>query len=378
MLALWIGIAAALAAPQEAAVESAVHERLLVAAESSDQVFELSFDGEDLVIEHVLEVGYQATEIEGPHGLTVAPDGRHWYLSMAHGKPNGLLYKYETGTNRLVGEAELGLFPATMQISPDTGFLYCVNFDLHGDMTPSSVSVVDVEGMVEIDQIVTGSMPHGSRLSPDGSRHFSCAMMSDELIEVDAVTMEVARRLLLTDGTELPTGGAGHAMETGEGGEEVAPARAAVSKPTWVQPHPTRRVAYVALNGAHQVVEVDLDTWTIARRFPTGRAPYNLDVTADGERLVITYKGAQSVGVIDLASGEEVARIPTSRRIPHGVVLTPDSSFAFITCEDKGATPGSVDAIDLRSLKRVSSVDVGLQAGGIALFPRSARPYFER
>lgn len=387
MLAAYLALTVAAQAPAEASkmpllsAGPPVRERLLVAAESADQVYELTFDGKELAIANVIEVGYQATEIEGPHGLTVAPDGRHWFLSMAHGKPNGLLYKYETGTNRLVGEAELGLFPATMQISEDTGFLYCVNFDLHGDMTPSSVSVVDVEGMVEIDQIVTGSMPHGSRLSPDGSRHFSCAMMGDELIEVDAVSMEVVRRLLLTDGTGRPTAGGGHGEDDAASGDasegDDAPAHVAVAKPTWVQPHPTRPVAYVALNGAHQVVEVDLNTWSIARRFPTGRAPYNLDVTADGTRLVITYKGAQSVGVIDLDSGEELARIPTSRRIPHGVVLTPDSRFAFISCEDKGAVPGAVDAIDLAKLERVSSVDVGLQAGGIALFPRVAAPLFK-
>ena len=369
---------------QAPGVEAApkVSERLLVAAESADQIYELAFDGTALSTLNVIEVGYQATEIEGPHGLTVAPDGRHWYVSMAHGKPNGLLYKYETGTNKLVGETELGLFPATMQISHDTGFLYCVNFDLHGDMTPSSVSVVDVDGMFELDQIVTGSMPHGSRLSPDGARHFSCAMMSDELIEVDAVSMEVLRRLVLTDGTGRPTGGGGHGeAEAEDSGDATDPAPAlhtAVCKPTWVQPHPTLPTAYVALNGAHQVVEIDLATWEIKRRFPTGRAPYNLDVTADGKRLVITYKGAQAVGVIDIASGEELARIATSRRIPHGVVLTADSRFAFITCEDKGATPGSVDAIDLTQLKRVSTVDVGLQAGGIALFPKTAQPLFSR
>ncbi|MGK0220059.1 MAG: DNA-binding beta-propeller fold protein YncE, partial [Planctomycetota bacterium] len=261
MLALCIGLAGMLPATQEAAQQSVegrtVAERILVAAESADEIYELRFDGRDLSIANVIEVGYQATEIEGPHGLTVAPDGRHWFVSMAHGKPNGFLYKYATGTNQLVGEAELGLFPATMQISHDTGFLYCVNFDLHGDMTPSSVSVVDVEGMVEIDQIVTGSMPHGSRLSVDGSRHFSCAMMSDELIEVDAVSMEVVRRMLLTDGTGRPTAGGGHAEDpvtagggaaggtTGDGGSRAA--HVAVTKPTWVQPHPTRPVVYVAL-----------------------------------------------------------------------------------------------------------------------------------
>ena len=351
---------------------AAVQERILVAAESADEVYELGFDGKTLSVIDVVAVGYQATEIEGPHGLTVAPDGRHWYVSMAHGKPNGLLYKYEAGTNRVVGEAELGLFPATMQISRDTGLLYCVNFDLHGDMTPSTVSVVDVEGMVEVEQIVTGSMPHGSRLSPAGTRHFSCAMMSDELIELDAVGLEVVRRMALTDGTgRRAAAGHGGDEEHGGDGEDAAP-HVAITKPTWVQPHPRKNLAYVALNGAHQVVEGDLEKWKVGRRFPTGRAPYNLDVTPDGERLVVTYKGAQAVGVIDLKTGEELARIPTSRRIPHGVALSADGRHAFVTCEDKGGAPGSVDAIDLESLKRCATLDVGLQAGGIALFPRTA------
>ncbi|MEM6675978.1 MAG: beta-propeller fold lactonase family protein [Planctomycetota bacterium] len=339
-------------------------QRLLVAAESADEVYDIAFDGSDLTIADVVRVGYQATEIEGPHGLTVSPDGEHWYVSMAHGKPNGLLYKYASGTHELVGETELGLFPATMQISPDTGLLYCVNFDLHGDMTPSSVSVVDIDGMVEVERITTGSMPHGSRLSPDGSLHYSCAMMSDELIEIDAIELDVLRRMQLTDGTGRRTGGS-H-------GEDEDEQHEAVAKPTWVQPHPTEPVVYVALNGAHQVVEVDLDEWKVVRRFPTGRAPYNLDVTADGKRLVVTYKGARAIGVFDLEKGEELARIPTSRPIPHGVVTTADGRYAFVTCEDVGGAPGAVDAFDLESLERVDSVDVGLQAGGIALFPEAS------
>jgi len=349
---------ATLLVPQPPAQQT--QERLLVAAESADEVYDIAFDGKELSIVEVVPVGYQATEIEGPHGLTVAPDGLNWYLTIAHGKPNGILYKYDSATNLVVGQTELGLFPATMQVSIDTGLLYCVNFDL------STVSIVDVDGMVELDQVVTGAMPHGSRMSPDGTRHFSCAMMSDELIELDAVTFEVVRRLALTDGTGRRPA-SGHGPEPAEGEEPVV--HAAITKPTWVQPHPKKDLAYVALYGAHQVAEIDLKTWKIVRRFPTGRSPYNLDVSRDGTRLVVTYKGAQAVGVFDLKSGEELARIPTSRRIQHGVVISAAGRHAFVSCEDKGATPGAVDAIDLETLKRVSSIDIGLQAGGIALFP---------
>ena len=55
-------------------------ERVLVAAESADEVYDIAFDGKDLSIREVVPVGYQATEIEGPHGLTVDPTGKFWYL----------------------------------------------------------------------------------------------------------------------------------------------------------------------------------------------------------------------------------------------------------------------------------------------------------
>jgi len=343
------------------APDDTVEYRLFVAAESADEVRELVFDGHELRVAAVVPVGYQPTEIEGPHGLTVGLHGRHWYLTMAHGKPFGLLYKYRTGTNEVVGRIELGLFPATMQISRDTGLLYCVNFDLHGDMTPSTVSIVDPDAMVEVARTETGPMPHGSRLSPDGRWHYSCAMMSDELIEIDAGTFEVTRRLRLEDGT-------GGFAQKGPDGH-----RAAATKPTWVQPHPDERSAYVCLNGAAQAVEVDLDAWRVTRRFPTARGPYNLAVDGRGERLVVTYKGAAAVGVWDLESGRELARVPTSQTVTHGVVIAPDDRYAFVSNEGVGAESGTVDIVDLESLERVATAAAGLQAGGIAFWKQGAR-----
>ena len=296
----------------------------------------------------VIQVGYQPTEIEGPHGLAVGLDGQHWYLSIAHGKPFGLLYKYRTSDDVLVGECELGMFPATMQISPVTGLLYCVNFNLHGRMLPSTVSIVDPEAMVEVARTTTGPMPHGSRLSADGRFHYSCAMMSGHLFEIDATTFEVVRDLQLD-------------VEPPEGHESDA-------KPTWVHPHPTRRVVYCALNGKAAIAEVDLDRWVVVRRFATAKGPYNLAVTADGTKLVASYKTAGAIGVWDLAAGQELARIPSTRSVTHGVAISPDSRYAFVTAEGKRDDPGALDVIDLQSLEKVATVAVGLQAGGIAFW----------
>ena len=118
---------------------------IYVAAESDDTVSVLKFDGENIEETDRVTVGIMPTENEGPHGITIDPSGKYWYLTLAHGSPNGSLVKYSTENNEPLSKVELGLFPATMQISPKTGLLYAVNFNLHGLMRTSTVSVVDPE-----------------------------------------------------------------------------------------------------------------------------------------------------------------------------------------------------------------------------------------
>jgi DNA-binding beta-propeller fold protein YncE len=314
-----------------------------VASESDDEVALVQFDGEALTVDETVSVGSLPVETEGAHGMTVAPDGEHWFVSIAHGKPYGRVVKYATDTNKKVGAAEVGMFPATMEISEATGLLYVVNFNLHGEMEPSTVSVVDPATMTEVDQIETGVMPHGSRFAPDERMHYSVGMMDGTLYEIDAVTREVTRTLTVGEGTP---------------------------KPTWVQPHPTKPLAYVANNGADEVVEVNLEDWTITRRFDTGAGtkPYNLDVSPDGSTLVVSYKGSGETGIWNLETGERAARLDNSRSVSHGVVITPDSRYAFVTAEGVGGEPGAVDVFDLEQNTRVASVDVGKQAGGIAFW----------
>lgn len=334
-----------------------------VAAESDDTVDLVRFgpDGGELL--RRIPVGILPNEIEGPHGVRVSPDGRHWYVSIAHGMPYGTVHKYETGTDLEVADTTAGLFPATMDISPATGFLFVVNFNLHGDHVPSNVSVIDTVSMTEIAQIEQGVMPHGSRLSTDGMLAYSVAMMSAELFEIDTMTFQASRRMRLTGDNETTKAvmdsdpHAGHMM----GGGPAA-------SPTWVQPAPDGRHAYVALQGLNQVLEVDLEAWEPRRRFHTQRGPYNVDVSADGRHLVVTEKTNHSVGFWDLESGTERASVAASARITHGVVITPDSRFAIVTVEEIGGEPGRVEFYNLESLEREAVVEVGKQASGIAFW----------
>ena len=50
-----------------------------------------------------------------------------------------------------------------------------------------------------------------------------------------------------------------------------------------------------------------------------------------------------------------------------GVAVSRDSRYAFVTLEGIGGQPGTVDVIDLVTLKKVATADVGRQAGGVAV-----------
>ena len=103
----------------------------------------------------------------------------------------------------------------------------------------------------------------------------------------------------------------------------------------------------------------------MVRKFPAGRAPYNLGITPDGDILVASLKGAGQVEFFDAATGESLAVVPSTTTVTHGVAMTPDSRFAFVSVEGVGAEPGKVDVYDLETFALVGSAEVGQQAGGI-------------
>ncbi len=367
--------------PASAALAQTPEYRLYVANESSDLVSRVVFiPGEGLAVEREIPVGIMPGDNDGAHGLSVSPDGQYWYVTIAHGTPRGHLWKFHAGPDTLAGRTQLGLFPATMGITPDGRFLLAANFNLHGDMVPSDVSVVYTPDMIEVTRVRTCLMPHGSRVDAGGTKHYSACMHSDLLVEIDLETFEVSARFDVTpgmEGLERAAGGsrehqgAGRGAMVGAVGSRAAMAAAAgdrVCSPTWVEPGAgvrAGRVVYVACNRNREILEIDTGGWEVTRRFTTGMAPYNLEVTAGGELLIATLKGEQAVAVFDLETGDELARIATSRPVTHGVVASPDGRYAFVSNESAGSVRGTVDAIDLEALAMVDSIELQHQPGGI-------------
>jgi hypothetical protein len=335
-----------------------------VVLESADKITLVRFGPGGARVDHQIDTGDMPVDLDGPHGIVISPDRQFYYVSIAHGRPFGSVWKYSTKDDAMVGKTTLGYFPATMDVSPDGSFLFVVNFNLHGDMVPSSVSVVSTQTMTEVARLQTCTMPHGSRLNSKGTKQYSACMMDDMLVEVDTRALKVSRKFALTKThTHMPgmkdTGG--HGMEAPKAGDNSC-------SPTWAEPSADGSSVFVACNKSSEIVEISANTWQVVRRIPARAGVYNLEATHDGRRLIATNKRDQSVSIYELKSGRELARLPTKRKVLHGVVVSPDDLYAFITVEGVGSEPGTVEVIDLTSLKTVATVDVGPGAAGIDFY----------
>lgn len=346
-----------------------------VLSEAADKISLVRFDGSKATVAQQIDTGDMPIDIDGPHGIAISPDRKFYYVSIAHGRPFGTVWKYSTKDNSVAGKTTLGNFPATMDITPDGQFLYVVNFNLHGDMVPSTVSVVATQTMTEIARIPTCTMPHGSRLNPQGTKHYSACMMDDTLVEIDTRSLKVSRHFLVTKNKEGGMSGpptmhtSSHKNTGGHGSEAPKPGDNSCS-PTWAEPSADGSSVFVACNASSEIVEINANTWTLVRRIPARSGVYNLDITHDGQRLIATNKRDQSVSIYELKNGRELARVPTKRKVLHGVAVSADDAYAFITVEGVGSEPGTVEIVDLSTLKAVTTLDLPPGAAGIDLLSR--------
>lgn len=334
-----------------------------VVCESADKIVLLRFGPKGLTIEKETRTGLMPMDINGPHGIAVSPDKQYFYVSEGHGRPDGSVWKYRAGSNEVIKYTGLGMFPATTDITPDGNFIYVANANFHGDMVPSSISVVATDQMIEVKRITTCTMPHGSRLNHAGTKHYSACMMDDMLVEIDASKFAVSRYFMLAPGKEMGMNGAPYPASRADQKMSMGDHKPTCT-PTWAQPSNDGSIVYVACNQTNDIVAIDTADWTLARRFPAGNGVYNLAMTKNG-RLIATNKRGQSVSIFDPVSGKELAKLPTKRKVVHGAVVSPDDLYAFISVEGVGTEPGTVEVIDLAALKTVATIDVGPQAAGI-------------
>ena len=383
MQLLFVIVAAA--PPGVTAAQGRPDYRIGVVSESGDIITWLKPDGKGgLLQDRVVPVGIMPADVDGPHNIAVAPDQRSYFVTIAHGVPFGTLWRFDAQTDTVLGRAEVELFPTTIAVSPDGEWAFVANSDFHGERPRvNPVSIVHAPSMTKVTDLTACDMPHGVKVNRAGTRVYVSCMHSDEILELDAGSFEILRRLKVGAGHALPASG-GHA---GHGPGSVRPAaspRKGVDVPatadaakecaaTYVAVSPDDSRLYVACNYGNELQVYDAATLKLIQAVPTGAGAYNVEPTPDGSRVIVTNKKDQSISVIDAKSLAEIKRIKTTKKIVHGVAYSPDGRYAFISQESIGSDPGAVDVLDLATLTVTGTFPIPAQPTGIAILRLGSR-----
>jgi YVTN family beta-propeller protein len=327
-----------------------------------------------LSVDRVVPVGIMPSDIDGPHNITVAPDGKSYYITIAHGTPFGSLWKMDAAGDSLLGRAQVELFPTTISLTPDGQFAFVANSDFHGDHPRVNVvSVIHTPTMNKITDIPACDMPHGVKVNHAGTRVYASCMHSDEILQLDVATFAIARRAKTGEGGSMAAMAPAHHGPAAPSG----PIATKECSPTFISVSPDDKRLYVACNYGNTVQVWDAESFRPIKEIPVGKGAYNVEPSPDGRLVIVTNKKDQSVSLIDAGTLAEVARVPTSKKIVHGVAYSPDSRLAYISCESIGADSGAVDVIDLTARKRVASIAIPGQPTGITIL-RSRSPSSRR
>ena len=119
-------------------------------------------------------------------------------------------------------------------------------------------------------------------------------------------------------------------------------------------PRPTAGRSTSPATRRDEIVEIDRARWT--RDPPLQDRPRALQPRGHAERQA-PRRDAQAgrrSAVFDLAHRRRAsARLKSSTTVTHGVAISPDSRYAFVSSEGVGAAPGKVDVYDLMRWSRV-------------------------
>ena len=273
----------------------------------------------------------------GPHDIAVAPDGRHWYVSLV-GEHRVLRFD---GENSLVGSTAMET-PGMVRLSPG-GDLLAVTRSMSAVDPPRWVGIAETPGMVLDEVDVLFPRPHALAIHPDGRFAYAASLATNQVATIDLASGRVGI-------TDVP--GPPHAL--------VQMAVSADGRTL---------VATAELSGELLVFGLENPSApTAVASVPLGARPFDPVFSPDGASVWIPLKGADEVAVVERAAWRVSARIAGDGiHEPHAVEFSPDGRRAFVT---NSAPPGAevqarLVVIDTRTQELEAALPLGSNLTGM-------------
>jgi YVTN family beta-propeller protein len=295
-----------------------------------------------------------------PHNVQVAPDGRTVWVTvnsdhgghesqaghedMGHAErenPMDEVVVIDPATDAVIRRIPIasGAHLAHVVLSPDgnTAFVTAQN--------ESAIYTIDARDYRVENKIAAppASQPHGLRIAPNGSRVYIALLQGKGLGVLNPQTGALET---------VPLNGA--AVQT------------AVT--------PDGRMVLVSLYDSKQIAVYDTTSKTLRYidLFESSRGPVQIYPTPDSRYLYVADQGhyfgqpdSEWVYKVDLAGARAIWSIKAGKA-PHGVVLSKDGRFAYVT----NLVSDDLSVLDLETDREVARLPVGREPNGVSLWSR--------
>ncbi|MEK7636354.1 MAG: YncE family protein [Patescibacteria group bacterium] len=341
-----------------------IMEKIYVAAEGDGAINIIDSATRQVIRTVDLSVGHEGGIVKfHPHNVVVAPDGKSVWITANAGKHEGhsqglVNSAYAHGANEsgvepdevivldpwsrdeIINriETDIGAQLAHVAVSADGSYAY-VTAQKRG-----VVYKIDAKSKKIISEVsfAIGSEPHGLRISSDGARAFIAVLKGKALgiLDLSKNTMTMTSVSLRGAAVQVgitPDGKYAVASlydtkelavyDTQSGAVSYIALPASSKGPIQMYSTPDSKFFYLADQGyyfsqptSEWVYKIDIENRTVIKEIKAGQAPHGVVVSKDGKFAYITNLLSNDVSVIDAVADTEVARVPVGKE-PNGISI---------------------------------------------------------
>ena len=283
--------------------------------------------------------------IEVPHGLVVAPDGRHIYVT---NEARVTLDIVDTATLRVTKQIPLSGRPNNLDVAPNGRFVYVGIREGAG-----AVDVIDTVSLNNMKSVPVQGEVHNVYVTPDGKHVVAGSIAASTISVIDASTNTLAWTLTLSSGirpmafTSNADGSTkdiivqlsdfhGFALVDFQTRKEYR--RVTIPDPPGVHKEteglqgspshglaitPDHKLLWATSKYYGAVAAFSMPSFQFLKLVPVGSHPDWLTIPPDGKHLFVAVAGDDTTVVIDNKTMEVVKRIPVGsvpKRITNGML----------------------------------------------------------
>lgn len=262
-----------------------------------------------------------------PHGIVSSPDRKRFYVSS---EGDNVLDVVDRAASRVIRRIPIGTRPNNVAITADGRRVYvCIRQE-------SWVDIVDTASLEKIKSVPVGRYPHNVYLTSDGKYMLATSMGDKRITAIDTKTEEPA--------FEIPLPG--------------------VPRPVALDAGP--RNLFVQLSNLHGFIVVDYATRKVTGKIelppaPPGAQPlipqtfsHGIGIPPDGKTLWVTSLLNNTMNVYSLPD----LKLLDSTRVgsgPDWLAFTPDNTRCYVS----NAGSDSVSVLDVATHQELTKIPVG-------------------